>query len=86
MRWVRAGASVPGVILAQPSARVISARRAKLPIPDWVLPAVAAAGLVSVAVKETYDDQIRRLWEEIRDDWLARERMLADDPRNGLAE
>ena len=37
----------------------------------------------SVAVKTTYDDQIRRLWKEIRDDWLENERLLAEDPRNG---
>jgi hypothetical protein len=31
-----------------------------------------------------YNHQIKRLWAEIRDDWLAHERLLADDPRNGL--
>jgi hypothetical protein len=58
-------------------------QRAKLPIPKWVLPVVAVGVLVSVGVKFTYDDQIRRFWNEIRGAWLAHERMLAEDPRNG---
>jgi hypothetical protein len=62
----------------------ISSRgRANLPIPKWVLPLVVAGGLVSVGVKSTYDDQIRRFVNEIRDDWQAHERILAQDPRNG---
>ena len=59
--------------------------RAKLPIPAWVLPMVAVGALASVGVKFTYDDQIRRFWKEIRADWQAHERMLAEDPRNGQA-
>jgi hypothetical protein len=46
---------------------------------------VAICGFAAtIAVKTTYDDQIRRLWKEIQDGWEAHERMLADDPRNGL--
>ncbi|MGH3401033.1 MAG: lecithin retinol acyltransferase family protein [Streptosporangiaceae bacterium] len=63
---------------------IASRNRAKLPAPRWVLPLVAVLFLASIGVKFTYDDQIRRLWKEIRDDWLAHERMLAEDPRNGL--
>jgi hypothetical protein len=66
---------------------LISSRaRAKLPLPGWVLPVVVVGVLASAGVKFTYDDQIRRFWEEIRDDWFAHERMLAEDPRNGLIQ
>lgn len=52
----------------------------------WLGGSVALAGIVfSVGVKEAYDDQIRRFWLEIREDWLAHERMLDQDPRNGVA-
>jgi hypothetical protein len=40
--------------------------------------------LASTGTKVAYDDQIRRFWQEIRDDWRAHERMLAENPRNGL--
>lgn len=63
---------------------IASRSRAKLPIPGWVLPVAIAGVALSVGVKFTYDDQIRRFWNEIRDDWRAHERMLAEDPRNGL--
>jgi hypothetical protein len=58
-------------------------RRAKLPIPRWVSPVMVAGALASVGTKFTYDDQIMRFWNEIRDDWRAHEQMLAQDPRNG---
>ncbi|HEV2372123.1 MAG TPA: hypothetical protein VGS19_08140 [Streptosporangiaceae bacterium] len=35
-----------------------------------------------MAVKTTYDDQIRRFWNEILGDWRAHEWMLEEDPRN----
>jgi hypothetical protein len=57
--------------------------RASQPIPRWVLLFVAAGVLASLGVKFTYDNQIRRFWNEIRDDWFAHERMLDEDPRNG---
>jgi len=60
--------------------------RNKLPIPGWVLPVVIGGFLLSIGVKTTYDDQIRRFWDEIREDWFANERRLAEDPRNGLTE
>lgn len=47
---------------------------------------VVVGVLASIGVKVTYDEQIRRLWNEIRDDWQAHERMLAEDPRNGQRE
>lgn len=59
--------------------------RAGLPIPRWVFPVVAAGTLTTVGVKFMYDGRIRRFWNEIRDDWHAHERMLAQDPRNGQA-
>ena len=43
---------------------------------------VLAGALIRTGVKFTYDDQIRRFWNDIRDDWRAHERMLAQDPRN----
>jgi len=61
---------------------ISSRNRAKLPLPGWVLPMVLAGALISTGVKFTYDDQIRRFWNDIRDDWRAHERMLAQDPRN----
>jgi hypothetical protein len=61
---------------------IASRKRAKLPIPAWVFTVVVAGGLASMGPKVTYDDQIRRFWNEIRDDWQAHERMLAEDPRN----
>jgi hypothetical protein len=63
---------------------ITSRTRAKLPIPRWVFPVVVGGLLVSVGVKETYDPQIKLFWDEIRDDWFAHERMLAEDPRNEL--
>jgi len=57
--------------------------RAKMPIPKSVVVLLVVGVLASIGVKVTYDDQIRRLWNEIRDDWQAHERMLAEDPRNG---
>ena len=58
---------------------IASRGRAKLPIPKWVLPVVAAGALVSVGVKFTYGDQIRRFWNEIRNDWRVHELMLGQD-------
>jgi hypothetical protein len=47
-----------------------------------VLPVVAAGFLVSISVKFTYDDQIRRFWNEIRDAWRPHEGALAKDLRS----
>ncbi len=60
--------------------------RKNLAIPGWVFPVVIGGFLPSFVIKTTYDDQIRRFWNEIRDDWFANERRLAEDPRNGLTE
>ena len=59
-----------------------SRRRRNIPLPGWVLPVVIAGSLATIGVKTTYDDQIWRFWNEIRDDWLTHERMLDQDPRN----
>ncbi len=37
-------------------------------------------GYAAIAI---YNDQIRRLWKEIGDDWLAHERMVDGDLREG---
>jgi hypothetical protein len=62
-----------------------SRRRAMLPFPRWVSPVMVVGALASMGAKFTYDDQIRRFWNEIRNDWRAHERMLSQDPRNGQA-
>jgi hypothetical protein len=48
--------------------------RAKVAAVAWITVGMAAIG--------TYNHQIKRFWDEIRDDWLAHERMLDEDPRN----
>lgn len=60
-----------------------SRNRRNLPLPRWLVAVVIAGAASSIAVKTTYDDQIRRLWSEIRGDWLEHERLLDEDPRNG---
>jgi hypothetical protein len=42
-----------------------SRRRAKLPIPRRVSPMFVVGALASMGLKFTYDDQIRRFWNEI---------------------
>lgn len=59
--------------------------RAGQPMPRWVFPVVVAGSVATMGVRFTYNDQIRRFWKEIRGDWEAHERMLAEDPRNGQA-
>ncbi len=60
--------------------------RANLPLPRWSL--AGAAGIVwvgsSIGTIALYNNQIKQLWAEIRDDWFAHERLLDEDPRNGL--
>ncbi len=65
---------------------IASRNRMKLPVPRWAFWGVAAGLLSSVAVKQTYDGQIKRFWQEIRADWRAHEQALAQDPRNGQAD
>ncbi|HEX9032739.1 MAG TPA: lecithin retinol acyltransferase family protein [Streptosporangiaceae bacterium] len=60
-----------------------SRSRTNKPLPKWMLVLAAAIVVASLAAIFTYNDQIKQLWQEIRDDWLAHERMLAEDPRNG---
>lgn|ERR1700735_756790 len=55
--------------------------RASKTIPRRVLHLVAAAMLAGLGVIFTYNDQIRRLWKEIRVDWEIHERALEEDPR-----
>jgi hypothetical protein len=61
-----------------------SRSRAKLSTPHWVLLVVAGV-LLSIGVKATYHYQIKLFWDEIRREWSAHERMLAEDPSNNQA-
>lgn len=61
-------------------------RRANLAVPQWVnwaAGAWVASGFLAIG---SYNHQIKKFWGEIRDDWFANERRLADDPRNTLTE
>jgi hypothetical protein len=55
------------------------------PLPGWMSPVVVAGSAVTFGVGFIRNDQVRRLWKEIRGDWEAHERRLAEDPRNGHA-
>lgn len=63
-----------------------SRSRANLPTPRWVSPVVVGGLLLSIGVRETYNRHIKRLWSEIRHEWFAHERILAEDPRNNQTE
>ncbi len=58
--------------------------RAKLPLPEWAIRAGIAWVLSGIGTIMMYNHQIKQFWAEIRDDWFANERILADDPRSGL--
>lgn len=54
--------------------------RANKPVPRWAqLAAVVTASLAAIF---TYNDQIKRFWDEIHDDWFAHERTLDENPRS----
>ena len=57
--------------------------RRKLPLPSWLYAWVVIGSAVSIAARTTYNHGIKKLWDEIRDDWLAHEHKLEEDPRNG---
>jgi len=59
--------------------------RRKLPLPSWLYAWVIIGSAVSIAARTTYNHGIKKLWDEIRGDWLAHEHMLEEDPRNGRA-
>jgi hypothetical protein len=61
-------------------------RRASLPVPRWVSWAAGTWVISGVVAIGSYNRQIKKFWHEIRDDWFANERKLADDPHNGLTE
>jgi hypothetical protein len=62
---------------------IASRSRANLPVPGWAQKTMIALTLISLITIGTYNHQIKLLWDEIRSDWDAHERMLAEDPRNG---
>jgi Lecithin retinol acyltransferase len=59
--------------------------RRKLPQPSWLYAWVIIGSAVSIAARTTYNHGIKKLWDEIREDWLAHEHMLGEDPHNGRA-
>jgi len=61
-----------------------SRSRAGLPLPRWVTPAAIGSVALTIGTIGTYNHQIKKLWDEIKDDWLAHEGMLDQDPRSGL--
>lgn len=58
--------------------------RSKRPMPKRLAPFLAASTIASVVTVSTYHYQIKLFWDEIREDWRAHERLLSEDPRNGL--
>jgi Lecithin retinol acyltransferase len=59
--------------------------RRKRPLPSWLTTVAIGGAILTFAVKTTCDLGIKKLWDEIRDDWFEHERMLADDPRSEQA-
>jgi hypothetical protein len=57
----------------------------KAALPSWLTTVVISGAILTFAVKTTYDLGIMKLWDEIRNDWFAHERMLADNPRSEQA-
>ena len=47
-------------------------------------PAAIASTLLPVATIGTYNNQIRKFWQEIGPQWREHEKGLDEDPRNGL--
>ena len=58
-------------------------RRKNMPVPSWANRILLGLALTSFAAIGTYNHLIKKLWDEIRDDWFAFERRLEEDPRNG---
>jgi hypothetical protein len=79
-RWFRRKAAADGVLLLGLAALSRTGRA----LPRWSTPVMVAWMAGGLAAIYTYNDQIRRLWNEIRDDWLAHEQLLDEDPRNEL--
>jgi hypothetical protein len=57
--------------------------RRNLPVPGWLRGVAIGGAVLTFAVKGTYDLGIKKLWDEIREDWFEHERVLAEDPRSG---
>jgi hypothetical protein len=65
-----------------------SRNRADLPVPRWASPVIDAVVLVSLGTMFTYNDQIKRFWNEIEKDWRSHERMTrpgSAQRANGMA-
>jgi hypothetical protein len=80
-RWFGRKAAADAVLLFG----IAAFSRAGRSLPRWAIPAIIVWVVGGYAAIATYNDQIRRLWKEIGDDWLAHERMLDEDLRNGLS-
>jgi hypothetical protein len=78
-RWFGRKAAVDALLLLG----LAALSRAGRSLPRWAAPAIIVWMVGGYAAIAIYNDQIRRLWKEIGDDWLAHERMLDADFREG---
>ena len=93
MRQPELDRELPGAPVVRPQAAadvvlllgIAALSRAGRSVPRWAIPAIIVWIVGGYAAIATYNDQIRRLWKEIGDDWLAHERRLDEDLRNGLS-
>jgi len=79
-RFFRNRAIVTGAFMIWLSAR----SRRSLPVPGWVAPVAVASALLTMITIGMYNEQVRKLWQEIGPQWRELERRLDEDPRNGL--
>jgi len=77
-RWFGRKAAADAVLLFG----IAALSRAGRSLPRWAAPAIIVWMVGGYAAIATYNDQIRRLWKEIGDDWLAHERTLDEDLRD----
>jgi hypothetical protein len=86
-RWaesyqVRRGFAVKALISAATLMTISVLNRRNVPVPGWLQAFAVGSTIAGLAARSSYNRGIKKLWDEIRDDWFAFERMLEDDPRN----
>lgn len=89
-RWaesyqVRRGFAVKALITAGTLMTISALNRRNVPVPGWLQAFAVGSTIAGVAARSSYNRGIKKLWDEIRDDWFGFERMLEDDPRNKTA-